>query len=48
MGSGFYVSGRVETGLVSAGDKVLILPRNEVAQVRSKCPRFCINFYILL
>lgn len=36
MGSGFCVSGRVETGMVSAGDKVLVLPRNEVAVARSK------------
>ncbi|XP_025162530.1 HBS1-like protein [Harpegnathos saltator] len=33
-GSGFCVSGHIETGMVSLGDKVLILPRNEVAIVK--------------
>ncbi|XP_014470699.1 PREDICTED: HBS1-like protein isoform X2 [Dinoponera quadriceps] len=33
-GSGFCVSGHVETGMVSLGDKVLILPRNEIAVVK--------------
>ncbi|XP_032683269.1 HBS1-like protein isoform X2 [Odontomachus brunneus] len=33
-GSGFCVSGHVETGMVSLGDKVLILPRNEIAIVK--------------
>ncbi|XP_012144024.1 translation elongation factor EF-1alpha (GTPase) HBS1 isoform X1 [Megachile rotundata] len=33
-GSGFCVSGHVETGMVSLGDKVLVLPRNEVAVVK--------------
>ncbi|XP_076668850.1 translation elongation factor EF-1alpha (GTPase) HBS1 isoform X2 [Andrena cerasifolii] len=33
-GSGFCVSGHVETGMISLGDKVLVLPRNEVAVVK--------------
>lgn len=33
-GSGFCVSGHVETGMVSIGDKVLVLPQNEVAVVK--------------
>ncbi|KAK9310397.1 hypothetical protein QLX08_000372 [Tetragonisca angustula] len=33
-GSGFCVSGHVETGMVSLGDKVLVLPRNETAVVK--------------
>ncbi|XP_029047251.1 LOW QUALITY PROTEIN: protein HBS1 [Osmia bicornis bicornis] len=33
-GSGFCVSGHVETGMVSLGDKVLILPRNETAVIK--------------
>ncbi|XP_034175498.1 translation elongation factor EF-1alpha (GTPase) HBS1 isoform X2 [Osmia lignaria lignaria] len=33
-GSGFCVSGHVETGMISLGDKVLILPRNETAVIK--------------
>ncbi|XP_012543582.1 HBS1-like protein isoform X2 [Monomorium pharaonis] len=33
-GSGFCVSGHVETGMVSLGDKVLILPQNEIAVIK--------------
>ncbi|CAL7935325.1 unnamed protein product [Xylocopa violacea] len=33
-GSGFCVSGHVETGMVSLGDKVLVLPRNETATIK--------------
>ncbi|XP_076248465.1 translation elongation factor EF-1alpha (GTPase) HBS1 isoform X1 [Calliopsis andreniformis] len=33
-GSGFCVSGHVETGMVSLGDKVLVLPRNEMAMIK--------------
>lgn len=33
-GPGFCVSGHVETGMVSLGDKVLILPQNEIAVVK--------------
>ncbi|KZC12092.1 HBS1-like protein, partial [Dufourea novaeangliae] len=33
-GSGFCVSGHVETGMISLGDKVLVLPGNEVALVK--------------
>lgn len=34
-GSGFCVSGHVETGMISLGDKILILPRNETAVIKS-------------
>nr|WRK57540.1 Hbs1 protein [Recilia dorsalis] len=34
-GSGFCVAGRVETGMVQAGDKLLVLPQNEVATVKA-------------
>ncbi|XP_066591401.1 protein HBS1 [Prorops nasuta] len=33
-GSGFCVSGHVETGMVAAADKVLLLPQNELAVVK--------------
>lgn len=33
-GSGFCVSGHVETGMVTTGDKVLVLPHTEVAFVK--------------
>ncbi|XP_043586001.1 HBS1-like protein isoform X1 [Bombus pyrosoma] len=33
-GSGFCVSGHVETGMVALGDKVLVLPRNETAMIK--------------
>lgn len=33
-GSGFCVSGRVETGLLQTGDKVLVQPQGELAQVK--------------
>ncbi|KAL2728344.1 HBS1-like protein [Vespula maculifrons] len=33
-GSGFCVSGHVETGMVAVGDKILVLPQNEVAVVK--------------
>lgn len=33
-GSGFCVSGRVETGMVAVGDKVLVLPQNEMALMK--------------
>ncbi|XP_076645496.1 translation elongation factor EF-1alpha (GTPase) HBS1 isoform X1 [Halictus rubicundus] len=33
-GSGFCVSGHVETGMVSVGDKILVLPGNEMAVVK--------------
>jgi len=35
-GSGFCVSGHVETGMVSLSDKVLVLPQNEIAIVKGK------------
>ncbi|XP_060519987.1 protein HBS1 [Cylas formicarius] len=34
-GSGFCVAGRVETGVLSAGDKVLVCPNRELAIVKS-------------
>ncbi|XP_069701678.1 protein HBS1 isoform X3 [Periplaneta americana] len=34
-GSGFCVSGRVETGMVQVGDKVLVQPQNEGAVVKA-------------
>ncbi|CAB0009047.1 unnamed protein product [Nesidiocoris tenuis] len=34
-GSGFCVSGRVETGMVAVGDKVLVLPQNEMALIKA-------------
>ncbi|KAG6455533.1 HBS1-like protein [Manduca sexta] len=34
-GSGFCVSGRIENGMLSKGDKVLICPTKEMAEVRS-------------
>lgn len=33
-GSGFCVSGRIETGMLSKGDKVLVCPTKELAEVR--------------
>ncbi|XP_076378952.1 translation elongation factor EF-1alpha (GTPase) HBS1 isoform X1 [Megalopta genalis] len=33
-GSGFCVSGHVETGMASVGDKILVLPGNEMAVVK--------------
>ncbi|XP_034946876.1 HBS1-like protein [Chelonus insularis] len=33
-GSGFCVSGHIETGMVAVGDKVLLLPRNESGVVK--------------
>ena len=33
-GSGISISGTMETGMVSVGEKVLILPRNETAIVK--------------
>lgn len=35
-GSGFCIAGRIETGMLQAGDRVLVLPQNEVAQVKGK------------
>jgi elongation factor 1 alpha-like protein len=36
-GSGFCVSGRVETGMVQVGDKVLVQPQNEGAVIKGLC-----------
>lgn len=33
-GSNFCVSGHVETGMVATGDRVLVLPHNEIAVVK--------------
>jgi translation elongation factor EF-1alpha len=35
-GSGFCVSGRVETGVVQVADKVIVQPQNEVAVIKGK------------
>lgn len=37
IGSGFCVSGHVETGMVAVSDKVLVLPQNEMAVVKGLC-----------
>lgn len=34
-GSGFCVSGRIENGVINKGDKVLVCPTKEIAEVRS-------------
>ncbi|XP_067012360.2 protein HBS1 [Anabrus simplex] len=34
-GSGFCISGRVETGMVQVGDKLSVLPQNETATVKA-------------
>lgn len=34
-GSGYCVAGRVETGVILAGEKVLVQPQNEIAQVKA-------------
>jgi len=41
-GSGFCVSGHIETGMISLGDKVLILPQNEIAIVKGKLSFYCL------
>lgn len=33
-GSGFCVSGHVETGMISVGDKVIVLPQNEISLIK--------------
>jgi translation elongation factor EF-1alpha len=38
-GSGFCVSGRVETGMVQVGDRVLVQPQNEGAVIKGE---YCI------
>lgn len=35
-GSGFCVSGRVETGMVQVGDRVLVQPQSEGAIIKGK------------
>lgn len=35
-GSGFCLSGRVETGMIQAGDKVLVQPQNLIALVKGE------------
>lgn len=45
-GSGFCVSGHVETGMVSLGDKVLILPQNEMAIIKGKVINFLIKYIL--
>jgi hypothetical protein len=39
-GSGFCVSGRVETGVVQVADKVIVQPQNEAAVIKGK---YCIE-----
>jgi len=36
-GSGFSIVGRVETGQLRVGDKVLVQPQGEIAQIKSEC-----------
>ena len=33
-GSGFCISGRIETGMFQVGDKVLVQPQNESALIK--------------
>lgn len=35
-GSGYCVAGRVETGVILAGEKVMVQPQNEVTTVKGK------------
>uniref|UniRef100_T1J683 Tr-type G domain-containing protein n=1 Tax=Strigamia maritima TaxID=126957 RepID=T1J683_STRMM len=35
--SGFCVSGRIETGYISSGDRVLVMPQGETAHVKGIC-----------
>jgi len=35
-GSGFSIVGRIETGQLRVGDKVLVQPQGEVAQIKSE------------
>lgn len=35
-GSGFSIVGRVETGQLRVGDKVLVQPQGEIAQIKSE------------
>lgn len=41
-GSGFCISGRIETGLLQVGDKVLVQPQNESALIKG-ISEFIIN-----
>jgi len=36
-GSGFSIVGRVETGHLRVGDKVMVQPQGEIVQIKSKC-----------
>lgn len=46
VGSGFSVSGHMETGMVSVGDKVVVLPRNESAVVKGTNSNFLRQDYL--
>lgn len=35
-GSGFSIVGRIETGQLRVGDKVLVQPQGEISQIKSK------------
>lgn len=35
-GSGFSIVGRIETGQLKVGDKVLVQPQGETAQIKSE------------
>lgn len=44
-GSGFSIVGRVETGQLRVGDKVLIEPQGEIAQIKSDLNLYTIFTY---
>lgn len=45
--SSFWVSGRVETGMVQVGDKILVQPLNEIATIKG-IKTFIILFNIFI
>lgn len=47
-GSGFCVSGRVESGMVQVGDKVLVQPQNELALIKGISLNKKILLFVLL
>lgn len=50
-GSGFCVTGHMETGMAQPGDKVLVMPQNELALIKGIiqffCPCITVCFHIL-
>ncbi len=46
QGSGFNVSGRVDSGHVQVGEHVLILPAQETVSI--KCMYMCVHYVCLL